>query len=79
MVYLDKPRALCEPNSTFSLALLNFIEQINISVVSMFVPKRERKEKVAMSFKKNVKEHNSLREGKNTLVYLNMQTSSSHL
>lgn len=45
----------------------------------MFVPKRERKEKVAMSFKKNVKEHNSLREGKNTLVYLNMQTSSSHL
>ena len=79
MVYLDKPRSLCEPNSTFSLALLNFIEQINISVVPMFVPKRERKEKVAMSFKKNVKEHNSLRERKNTLVYLNMQASSSYL
>jgi len=45
----------------------------------MFVPKRERKEKVAMSFKKNVKEHNSLRERKNTLVYLNMQASSSYL
>lgn len=72
MVYLDKPRSLCEPNSTFSLALLNFIEQINISVVPMFVPKRERKEKVAMSFKKNVKEHNSLRERNESFFFCDL-------
>ena len=72
--HLYRPQAPPKPDFAPELALLNVLESLDLSL-----SKRKMKEKVALSFQKNVAGARVFEEGKNAPAYLHMQTPCADL